>query len=529
MGHFAPLFLNIYLISQKMNSQLLGATRKNTPFPGSRKTEKDRTLATPQHRRRLVAALLAAVILPGCANFSGIVSGSKLRTATELASTQSLPAEHGNWPTADWANQFGDAQLSAWITEALKSSPTLAEARARLRAAAAFTEEARAQTLPKAGADYSYSREQYSSTALVPPPYAGSWQSENKAVVAATYELDVWGKNSEGWASSLSRLRAAEAEQEKVKLTISAAVAGVYNELARQYALREVAAQEVHAWEDIADITQRRLRSGLDTEVGQQTATRHLASGKSALKAWDGRIQDTRYQLSALLGQGPDRGQAIAPPNLTAGDTVQLPDSLPADLIARRPDLVAARWRVDALTHDINVAKADFYPNVNLSAVIGLDAFGFGRFLTAASRTTNVGPAIHIPIFDAGALRARLKERTADYDSAIAIYNGTLVAALTEVATQLSRIRSGDAQLVDALAAEIAAARAYRLAVSQYRSGLTSQLTVLQSRIDALDTDQAVVNLAMNRRSQQISLAAALGGGFVARPAEPAKPTALTY
>jgi len=496
-----------------MNNQTL-STRRNEK--GAIATATATATATPGRYSGLVAALLVALVLPGCANYSGLGSDSKLTNAIDLQNAKSLPVEHGNWPAADWTNQFGDAQLAALIAEALKSSPTLAEARARLNAAAAFTEEARAQTLPKVGADYSYSRQQYSSTALVPPPYAGSWQSENKAVVSAAYDLDVWGKNSEGWKSSLSKLRVAEAEQEKVKLTVSAAVAGVYNELARLYALRDLAVQEVSAWQDIGGITQRRLHSGLDTEVEQQNVNRNLASSKAALTALDGRILDTRYQLSALLGQGPDRGLAIARPNMSCGDTVQLPDNLPADLVARRPDLVAARWRVDALTHDIKVAKADFYPNINLGAAIGLDAFGFGRFLTAASRTASVGPAIHIPIFDAGALRARLKERYADYDYAIASYNGTLVSALTDVATQLSRIRSGDAQLIDARAAEKAATRAVQLAVSQYRGGLTNQLNVLQARIGALNTEQAVVNLSMNRRSQQIALAAALGGGFFA-------------
>jgi outer membrane protein TolC len=183
--------------------------------------------------------------------------------------------------------------------------------------------------------------------------------------------------------------------------------------------------------------------------------------------------------------------------------------------VSRRPDIVAARWRVDAITHEVKEAKAEFYPDINLSAAIGLDAFGFGRFLTAASRTANVGPAINLPIFDAGELRAQLKGRYADFDDAVATYNQTLISALSNVATQLAQIRSSDVQLGDAQVAQQAAREADELAITQYKGGLTNQLTVLNADMNALQADQAVANLLMNRRDQQIALASALGGGYV--------------
>jgi NodT family efflux transporter outer membrane factor (OMF) lipoprotein len=254
---------------------------------------------------------------------------------------------------------------------------------------------------------------------------------------------------------------------------------------------------------------------GLETEVERKTAQANLATSRAALKSLDGQILTTRYQVAALLGAGPDRGLQIARPTLGIGDEVRLPDNLPADLVSRRPEIVAARWRVDAMTHGVKEAKAEFYPDINLSAAIGLDAFGFGRFLTAASRTASVGPAIHLPIFDAGELRAQLKGRYADFDYAVATYNHALVAALSEVATQLADLRSTDAQLVDAQTAQDAASKAAELALVQYKAGLTNQLTVLNADVNALSANQSVANLRMNRLDQQIALASALGGGFV--------------
>jgi len=196
-----------------------------------------------------------------------------------------------------------------------------------------------------------------------------------------------------------------------------------------------------------------------------------------------------------------------------------LPDNLPADLISRRPDIVAAYWQVAAAMHDVKEAKAEFYPDVNLSLSAGLDAFGWGRFLTASSRQMQAGPAIHLPIFDAGALRSQLKERYADFDYDVANYNHTLINALSDVATQVSQIQSTDRQLVDSQQALDAQTKAYQLALVRYRSGLSQQLQVLNADDNRLAAEKSVINLQMARRDQQIGLIKAMGGGFDATQA----------
>ncbi|CAG2133710.1 efflux transporter outer membrane subunit [Cupriavidus plantarum] len=474
---------------------------------------------TPQRLRatRLLAPVLtmvAAAVLAGCANYAGIHSDKQMVEPAQLTATESLPAQQGRWPAADWADQFGDTQLKSLIDEALQGSPTLDIARARVDAARAMSESANANTLPRVGAGYSWTRQRLSENALVPQGFGGSWISENKAVLDASYELDLWGKNREALKAAVSSVRASEADAEQVRLTLTNAIARAYNELARLYTLRDIANDEVVQRRDVLRVTNGRVTMGLDTEVEKRTAEADLATAEAALSALDGSIRRTRYQLGALLGKGPDRGLAIEKPALGAGAEVRLPDNLPADLLSRRPDIVAARWRVDATLHDIKVAKAEFYPDINLSAAIGLDAIGWGRFLRAASRTASAGPAIHLPIFDGGALRAQLKGRYADFDYAVANYNETLINALTDVATQLSDIQSIDAQIVNAERSDTAAQRAQKLAMAQYKAGLTTQLTVLNATTNALASSQNVANLRMTRRDRQIALASALGGGF---------------
>ncbi len=204
-------------------------------------------------------SLVCAAVLGACANYSGIHSAQHIDSAHTFQTTQSLPSEGGHWPNPDWADQFGDAQLKALLAEALKNSPTLDQARARVAAAAAFSEGARANTLPKVDASVSSTRQRYSATALIPPPYAGSWQTENQAVLSASYDLDLWGKNREALKASLSEVQQSEAESEVVKLTLTESITRSYNQLARLYALRDIAQREVQQREQFDRITAGRI------------------------------------------------------------------------------------------------------------------------------------------------------------------------------------------------------------------------------------------------------------------------------
>jgi NodT family efflux transporter outer membrane factor (OMF) lipoprotein len=477
---------------------------------------------TYQYRRQLrgstwaasTAAAVAALVLAGCVNYAGIKSDKQIARPTTYETAKSLPAEGGRWPAMDWADQFGDPQLSTLIAEALAGNPTIDQARARIEKASSYVGTANSALYPNATGSYSWTRERYSPNSLVPPPFGGTWQSENTVLAGASWDLDLWGKNRERLHQAISQEKVADAEAEEVRISLAASVASTYNHLAQLYALRDIEVREVKNREEITQITHGRVGAGLDTNVEQQTANGETATSRSNVSDLDGQITTVRYELGALLGKGPDRGLSIAQPSLGDVAGFALPDNLPADLISRRPDIVAAWWQVDAAIHDVKEAKAEFYPDVNLSASIGLDAFGWGRFLTAGSRQLQAGPAIHLPIFDAGALRAQLKGRYADFDYEVATYNQTLINALSDVATQVTQIRSDDRQLVDAQLALDAQTKAYQLALVRYKAGLNQQLQVLNADDNRLAADTAVVNLEMGRRDKQIGLIKALGGGF---------------
>ncbi len=461
-----------------------------------------------------IAAALAALSLAGCVNYAGIKSDKQIEPPTRFETQQSLPAEGGQWPGMDWAGQFGDPQLPALINEALQANPTIDQARARIEKATSYVGSANSTLYPNVTGSYAWTRQLYTGNGIVPPPYNGTWQSENNVLASASWDLDLWGKNRQKLAQAISEEKVADAEAEEVRISLAASVASTYNHLAQLYALRDIEVREVRNREDIGRITDGRVGAGLDTNVERQTAYGETSTSRSSVSDLDGQITTVRYQLGALLGAGPDRGLRIANPVLGDSASVALPDNLPADLLSRRPDIVAAYWQVDAAIHDVKEAKAEFYPDVNLSAAAGLDAFGWGRLLTAGSRQIQAGPAIHLPIFDAGALRSHLKGRYADFDYDVATYNQTLINALSDVATQVTQIHSADRQLVDAQQALDAQTKAYQLALVRYKAGLNQQLQVLDADNNRLAAETAVVNLQMGRRNMQIGLIKAMGGGF---------------
>uniref|UniRef100_UPI0035B2EECE TolC family protein n=1 Tax=Zoogloea sp. TaxID=49181 RepID=UPI0035B2EECE len=185
-----------------------------------------------------------------------------------------------------------------------------------------------------------------------------------------------------------------------------------------------------------------------------------------------------------------------------------------ADLLGRRADIVAQRWRVEAGRQGSAAARAAFYPNVNLGAFVGLQSIGLSKLVESDSRIAGIGPAIHLPIFDNGRLRAGLAARYADEDAAIAQYNATLVDALHDVADQLAAWRGAEAEARDQQAALARYEEAWRLAEIRYRAGLASYTAVLAAETPLLAQRRLSAELRSRRLDASAGLARALGGGL---------------
>jgi NodT family efflux transporter outer membrane factor (OMF) lipoprotein len=461
-----------------------------------------------------------AIGLAGCASFEGIGTDKQVAQAGDFATARSLSdpnpgAANGQWPGSDWVRQFDDAQLTALIEEALAANPTLQQARARIGAAAALAESRGAPLLPTVKAA-SVIRNQFSSTSIYPPPYGGNWYNEKKAGLNVGYELDLWHKNQAALEQAISSQKAAQASEQEARLALTASIVSVYSQLAANMRCRTSCSAPLSSAAALETITADRVRTGLDSQIERNQSRTSSADACAQLEQSAGQIVLLRQQLGALSGKGPDRGLQLAPPSMQNLATPGLPADLPLNLLGRRPDIVAARWQVEAASRGIDVAKARFYPDINLSAMIGFDSLVDANPFTAASKSIAFGPAITLPIFEGGA-RAGLKGEVANYELAVASYNKALNDAYADVARQIAAIHSTERQLPIRREALQAAERAYDLARERYRLGLVSQLTLLSSETAVLAQRQSLVALQAQRRDQQVALYKALGGGFDAQ------------
>jgi NodT family efflux transporter outer membrane factor (OMF) lipoprotein len=191
-----------------------------------------------------------------------------------------------------------------------------------------------------------------------------------------------------------------------------------------------------------------------------------------------------------------------------------LPAAVPADLLGRRADIAAARWRVEAATADMKSAKAQFYPNVNLTAFVGLASIGLDRLVRSGSEQYGAGPAIHLPIFDSGRLRANLSGKAADRDAAVESYNAAVLDAVHDVADQIGSMRSIARQQLEQVSAQTSAESAYDLATQRYKAGLGTYLTVLNAESNVLTQRRLSADLKARAIDIQIALIRSLGGGY---------------
>ena len=464
----------------------------------------------------VIVALASVVVmaLAGCANPRGIESTATLAT----------PAALGAAPTpavapiaADWWRGFDAPVLADLIQRATAGSPSLRVAAARAARAAAGVESAHAAEGPQLSGALDVTRQRFTENGLYPPPLAGTRQTTATAQLNGSWEIDLFGRNRAQLDAAIGAERAARADAEAARVLLAVNVARTYVQLARAVEQREVLKRALAQREEMFSLTRQRVSAGLDTAVELHQSEGLRPETRQQLEAVDEQIALSRHALAALLAEPPQRFDALAP-TLTTLRPVAIPDVVPADLVGRRADVLAARWRVEAATGDVAAQRAQFYPNVNLVAFVGLSTLGLEKLINAGSEQYGIGPAIRLPIFDAGRLRAGLRGRTADLDVAVENYNATLVDAIHDVADQISSTRSVVRQQSEQAAAQASAEAAYDLATQRYRAGLGGYLTVLNAESNVIAQRRLTTELRARAIDSQMLLVRALGGGYVAPP-----------
>jgi NodT family efflux transporter outer membrane factor (OMF) lipoprotein len=475
-------------------------------------------------RSLLATVMLATLALGGCA-----ISDVDQRNATVDPSRLGLSGPELP-PAADgWWHALGDPQLDALIARALEHNPRLEEALARVRAAQASAAAAEGDRLPRVTLDGDEQFQRFSNRFIYPPPYGGGHYWLGSVQSNLSWDLDFWGRQQSLIDQARSGARAASLDADAARLALTGALVEAYIALDRSYALLEVAERTAGQRSRLVDLVGRRVDAGLDSRIEAKQAEGRLAEARVARLQAEAQRDMAVHAIAALTGQGADAYRSISRPELDPAAVLPLPSDLPANLLGRRPDILAARLRVEAALSGREAARAAFYPNINLTAFAGFQAIGLSHLLSSGSGVYGAGPAIHLPLFD-GRLKPNYEAATAEADIAVSAYNGTVLAAVQQTADRLTAIRSIKAQIADQTKALSSAEEAYGLAERRYGKGISNYVAVISAEEQLLDARREIAVLNAQYAVERVRLVLAVGGDFQPDPdtlssaAAPARP-----
>ena len=432
---------------------------------------------------------------------------AKVRLAGDIV----LPADA--WPAEQWWQAYGDPQLNELVARALRDNPTLATAQARLAGARAVVGTEQAGEGAQVGLATGANRQRYSSNGFFPPPLGGAWYNDFSVQARASYDFDWWGKHRALIAAALGEANARLAEGAQSAQTLAASVAQSYFRLQMLWARQDNVNALVAVQRGLIADRQARMAHGLLSQDALQAAELDLANLQAQAVRYDTDAAREREALRALLG-----GDAEALASLAhfqpAPAANALPHALGLELLARRPDLQAARWRVEAQLGRVTASELAFRPDINLVGSIGLDAVSVGKLLRYPSRTPLVGATLDLPLFDSGRLKAQLGVARAERDTLVAEYNEAVLNAVRDVAMEGATLQGLERESASHAAALEASARLAANAEARRQRGLADRAAVLQARQTLLRQRDTDLQLLDARLQTQVALVKALGGGY---------------
>ena len=420
----------------------------------------------------------------------------------------------GNWPAPEWWKSYQDSTLDQLIELGGANSPSLATAHARYDSARQSVRLAAAESGAHVEANADGNRQRLSDNGLFPPQLLGfSWYNQFDLGLQAGYTFDWWGKQRNAVEAAMDQAHAAQADRSAAALLLASSIADTYFGWQSDENRLLLAREKEAAVQSVARVTAARVRADLDSEDELNNSDLTLAASREQIAALEGSAKLRVVALAALVG----RSIGELPP-LTVKPLPSIPGALPdnvrIDLIARRADITASRWRVEAAEKSLASARAEFFPDVSINALLGLSSLDVGKLLEYGSRVPQVNAAIHLPIFDAGRLKARYGGAQAAIDSAVSNYQDAVVSAARDVATQATTRAQLEAEHVQRAKQVDAALRMAHTAASRVRQGLTDARSELMATESWLDQRDALLQLDSAALSTDIALQRALGGGY---------------
>jgi outer membrane protein, multidrug efflux system len=471
---------------------------------------------------RFCVQLCCVVFLSACALVRDDTAPHALIPPGQIELADDIHLARDGWPEAQWWKRYGDAQLNALIDQALAGSPSLAAAQTRVS-------QARSQAdLLRAGAGVQVSalallNEQRASANGFLGPYAlnlprlgitGPWYTEGAIGLVSDLNIDLWGLHRSAVEAALGARNARIAETAAVELDLSAALAQLYFSMQTSWQMLDVLQQSKATLAFAAESHRNKVERGLESQLPVHASRAQVLAIDRQIAATEAQIKELRESIRALVGAGPDNLPEIKPVPLPPV-AATLPQSLSYQLLARRPDLQAMRWYVQSSFSQIDVAKAAFYPMLDIKALVGVDSLHLSKLFQSGSQQINIIPGLYLPIFDGGRLNANLRGARAASDMLIEQYNQAVLNAVRDVAISSSRLDALDDEWRLQTEKVEATRFAQKSAEALYQRGLASRQLAVEAGLPVYAEQMALLLLNGQRIAEDIALTKALGGGYM--------------
>ena len=460
------------------------------------------------HRSRLLASLTAtAGLLAGC-----VAGPNYVRPPVD---TPAAYKESGPWKTAEpgqidgdhpWWTLYGDATLDGLIDEANKANQNIREAEAQYRQARAVLDAARAGFYPNVGASATGGRARTNSNSVI------NVGNTANVSLTATWEPDLWGAVRRAVEAGTAGAQASAADLAAARLSIQAELAQDYFQLRSTDEQLDLFARTVDAYTRALQLTQHQYAAGIVLRSDVALADTQLQTADAQRIDLQAQRAAFEHAIAILLGKPPANFSLAATPS--AASIPVIPTGVPSDLLERRPDIAGAERRTAQANANIGVARAAYFPNLLLGASGGFNSSHLGPLFSAPNRVWSLGAQLAGTLFDGGLRTARDAQAVAAYDAAVAQYRLTVLGGFQEVEDNLATLRVLDEESAVQERAVQSAQLAERLALTQYRGGTATYLSVVTAQTLALANQRTLVLLHGRRFVASVALIKATGGGW---------------
>ncbi|KTD26132.1 outer membrane efflux lipoprotein [Legionella lansingensis] len=436
------------------------------------------------------------------------------RSVSAKQKTQTFTS--GDWPNKYWWLAYGSPELNDLIKQALACNPTIQEFKSRVMAAKQEAIVTRSQLFPLVFFDYKEIRQYLSKNGLLRAlnPKLPLRTDLIDLSLSFQYDFDFWGKNRNLFYAAIGEAKAQQAEAAEVQLLTTTAIAQAYFAYKVNLIRKQFFQQLVVVRQNKASLQNLLVRKGLSDELLSYTAAENVLEAQKLLANIDEELAVDKHLVNILAGRNPEIPLSTSKKLPGLPKKLTIPKTISLDLIARRPDLMAQIWRAKALAYETGAAMADYYPDVNIVGLVGLESTKWEKLFRSSSFTAALKPAIHLPIFTAGAIRANIRATKAEFDAAIFAYNNLLLQSTQEVLDLLAFAQSVYQQKREQLNILKYATERYGLVRLREKEGLASGFDVYDQQEDLIQKKLANLTLLYNQYLASIKLTKALGGGY---------------